>query len=282
MSDVNAKDKLLGKDASAPIIEQSKEELEKTLKEEERIEIERLFEERVQAEVQRRLQNVFEEKVQQEVQKRKNLDVLNTSRVAIMVPVGSEYVHIRWATQLFNLARQVPSNTEFLPIGQYGVDQARQRAANMFMGLPGDFTHLLFLDTDIVPSDFALTNLLQDNKDIVSGIYANSLHTGLAAWVNEQPLQLPALVQANRVDPLVEADKVGMGLCLIKREVFKRLTSVDQPWFFYKVDEVGPHSEDFYFFSLLKRLNLKTYIDMRVQGLHMKPAIVAPNGQVSL
>jgi len=264
MSDV--KDKLLNKEPAPPVIEQSKEELEKTLKEEERVE----------------LQKLFDQRVQEEVAKRRNLDVLNTSRVVIMTPMGSEYLHNRWAFQLWNLQRQSPPNTEFIPVGQYGVDQSRQRAANMFMGMPADFTHLLFLDSDIIPSDFAITNLLQDNKDIVSGIYANSLHTGLAAWINEQPLQLPQLVQTNKVDPLVEVDKVGMGLCLIKREVFKRLVSVDQPWFYYKVDEIGPHSEDFYFFSLLKRIGVKVYIDIRVQGLHMKPSVVAPSGQVSL
>ncbi len=68
---------------------------------------------------------------------------------------------MRWAFQLWNLQRQAPANTEFVPVGHYGVDQARQRAANMFMGMPGDFTHLLLLDTDIIPSDFAIINLLQ-------------------------------------------------------------------------------------------------------------------------
>jgi hypothetical protein len=198
-----------------------------------------------------------------------------------MVPV-TDNINFRWAAQLWRLQRQSPANTEFFPVAQYGVAYARERCVDMFTKLPPDFTHMLFLDTDIIPSDYAVTTLLQDDKPIVSGIYANSLHTGLAAWQNEAALQLQQLQLANPFDPLIEVDKVGMGLCLIRRDVFKMMLSIDKPWFYYKVDESGPHSEDFFFFSLVRRLDIKPFIDLRVQCMHMKQAVVQPNGAVGL
>jgi len=248
-----------------PLIQQTKDELFESLKEEDKIAMKKLF----------------DQQLAQAIKEKKGVENLNKSRVAVMCPV-TEFINFRWVAQLWRLQRQSPPNTEFFPMAQYGVAYARERCVDQFCKLPPDFTHLLFIDTDIIPSDYALTTLLQDDKLIVSGIYANSLHTGLAAWNNEAALQYAQIQQTSPYDPLIQCDKVGMGFCLIHRDVFKMMLTIDKPWFFYKVDESGPHSEDFYFFSLVRRLGIKPFIDVRVQAMHMKGAVVNPNGGVGL
>jgi hypothetical protein len=230
--------------------------------------------EQFEAEIQRR--------VQETVQQKKNLDILNNSKVIIGIP-AQEKVDFRWATAFPKILNQggYPIKCDFIPAAQYGVAETRQKIVNQFMQIPGA-THLLFLDTDIIPSDFALTTLLQADKDIVSGCYYNSLYTGLAAWVGEQALDINLLRQQNPQDPLIQVDKVGLGLCLMKRDLFRKLQPMEQPWFYYRVNEGGPHSEDFYFLQLCLRAGVKPFIDLRVHGLHLKAAVVNPDKSITI
>ena len=176
--------------------------------------------------------------------------------------------------------QMVPPNSTFMYANRYGVAETREDLINQFLNAP-DFTHLLFVDTDVIPMEnHAVTTLLNDNLPVVSGIYFNSLYTGLAAWITEKPLTWQGI--QGLPNPLIEVDKCGAGFLLMKRDVFKLLVSEERPWFYYKMSGGDMMSEDFYFFySKLLKVGIKPFIDTRVRCQHLKTCLVNPDGQIA-
>lgn len=170
---------------------------------------------------------------------------------------------------------------------KYGIAQSREALLNQFNAIP-DATHLLFIDTDIIAPPYAVYTLLSamaadPNVEIISGVYFNSLFTGLSAWIDEKPM-VEAMFnpQNNNGNPVWKVDKCGFGFTLISKELMKKLLVVDKPLFYYKVSDGALHSEDFYFAAILKRMGIGIYVDSRVRCGHLKTMVIQPNGQATM
>ncbi len=187
------------------------------------------------------------------------------------------------------LQKQLPPNTQISVENRYGIAQSREAIINNF--IKSNCTHLLFLDTDIMPvENHGITTLINDtllNPKIymVTGCYYNSLYTGLAAWKDGAPLNFndPNNIINTSKDPVIEVDTTGMGLYVFKRELFDLIEDMDRPLFFYKILEGNTmQSEDFYFQKRLSgKYGIKPYIDNRVTALHIKRCKINVKGQVS-
>jgi hypothetical protein len=202
-------------------------------------------------------------------------------RLGIAIP-ATPVVDWRWSFWFSQLRMQFPTAL-IMADNKYGIAQSREALMNQFNAIP-DMTHMLFLDTDIIAPDYAVYTLLADNLDIVSGIYWNSLFTGNSAWIDEKPLDIRTFNAQNMnvSNPLIKVDKSGFGFTLISKELMKKLLVVERPLFYYKISDGALHSEDFYFASILKRLNIPIYVDLRVVCQHIKNMVVQGNGQVGL
>jgi hypothetical protein len=200
-------------------------------------------------------------------------------RVAVAVP-ATQHVDIRWHANFARIISMCPPGSGQFYANRYGVAETREDLINQFLNMP-DFTHLLFYDTDVIPMEnHAVATLLNDNLPVVSGIYFNSLYTGLAAWVQEKPLTWAAV--QGLPNPIIEVDKCGAGFLLMKRDVFKLLVSEERPWFYYKMSGGDMMSEDFYFFySKLLKVGIKPFVDTRVRCQHLKTCMVNPDGTVA-
>lgn len=204
-------------------------------------------------------------------------------KLAILTPIYP-LVDCRWALAFPKFLQQIPPNSFHFADWRYGVGESREALLHTAMVSVPDLTHILFLDGDVIPDDTAVFNLFQHPEvDIVAGIYFNSLLTGMAAWKNEQALKLQDLV--GRENPLLEVDKVGIGLCLFKASVFRFLDEKqeERPFFFYKLDARANQmmSEDFYFFKKLEKYGIKPHIDLRARCMHLKTVGLLPEGAVS-
>ena len=168
--------------------------------------------------------------------------------------------------------------TTFFGDWHYGVAESREFLYDTAIRSVPDLTHLVFLDSDILPAPNVMKLLIEDNKPIVSGIYFNSLLTGLNAWKDEKALDMKTAYP----DPVVEVDKVGMGICLMKKQIFDVLKEEPRPLFFYKIDTMNAKmlSEDFVFFEKLKKYGIKPFVDLRAQCLHIKSFPVNPDGSI--
>lgn len=221
--------------------------------------------------------------------------VINGKPVRLMIGIpATPLTDWRWTFQYSQMRVQYPT-AMIAADNKYGIAQSREAILNQFNAVP-DATHLLFVDTDIMPPDYAVYTLLADmanpDVEIVSGIYYNSLFTGLAAWIDEHPLCLPNNIVPNAIpitnltnnntNPLIKVDKFGFGFTLITKELMKKLLVVDRPLMYYKISDGALHSEDFYFAAILKRLGVNMYVDVRVQCGHIKNMMIHCNGQATM
>ena len=206
-----------------------------------------------------------------------------TQKVAICIPTMIT-VDARWALNLPKVLGTAPPNSTFFAEWRYGVAETRESLYHTAMKSVPDLTHVFYYDADIIPiTDFPIQTLLQDNKQIVSGVYWNSLYTGVAAWKDEKPINMAE----QRNSPLIECDKVGFGMTLISIDVFKTLIEADEPrpFFKYVIDTKTNSlmSEDFYFLTqLCAKHGIKPFLDTRVQAMHLKNLGILPNGQVQV
>jgi len=186
----------------------------------------------------------------------------------ILVPTKGS-VHVYWMLAYENLEK--PPGTMYAMEWRYGVPETRERL--VFQALQDkECTHIFFLDDDVIPPANALTELLKHDLPIVSGIYFNSLKSGVSAWVGDKTI---ALEQPTR---LVGVDKAALGCCLIKREVFEKL---ERPWFMFRIEENLVESEDFYFFDRVKKAQIPLYVDMVVKCGHIRVWQIDAEGKLA-
>jgi hypothetical protein len=120
---------------------------------------------------------------------------------------------------------------------------------------------LLFLDSDMTFPRETLTRLMSWNKDIVCASYVKRAyphHTvgSLVARPGDE-VGKPALVETNG---LYEMEKIGLGVCLIKMEVFKKLP---RPWFGHEFRS-GSNAmvgEDIFWCHNVRKLGYRIWID---------------------
>lgn len=210
------------------------------------------------------------------------------NRVVIGLPIRDPHntSAIWWQNSLLKLMSQAPPGTQYIMSSRYGVAESREEIVNQALVLPpvpglgSKVTHIFFLDSDIIPlQDNVINTMLSYKLPIVSGTYWNSLHTGINAWVNHQPVPLP------QPQSLVEVDDLGFGCVLIQREVFETLRDNNEPlpWFHYANSLNKQQSEDFYFLEKCShhKINgqtIKPVLDTNITCGHLRVMMMNVNG----
>lgn len=153
----------------------------------------------------------------------------------------------------------------FLSTNQIPIDSARNQLVSNFLVKSPDATHLLFWDDDIIPRPDALMKLWSHNKPIVSGLYFRKgpPHEPVMG------IKLTSPQGQEGFSPFVNwedgktysVDGVGMGFCLIRKDVFQ---AMEYPWFHF-----GQYSEDYTFCEKAKELGFKVLIDTSVILNHL-------------
>jgi hypothetical protein len=138
------------------------------------------------------------------------------------------------------------------------ITRARNYLVDEF--LRSDFTHLLFIDSDIHYNPQDVIAMLALDKDVIGGPYPKkSINWGNVAQAarnhpNMEPKELETLVgeyvfnvvkgtkQFQVTDPL-EVLEIGTGFMMVKREVFDKMKD-SYPMIHYKPDHVGQANFD--------------------------------------
>jgi len=197
--------------------------------------------------------------------------------VALGIPsLGTISMH--WAASFSDLCW--PMNygvAKFFVLGKAVAEARNEIVARALAWATGDdeITHLFFLDDDVLVGRSALPTLMSRHVPIVSGVYFNK---GSAC----EPLIFPASLGGT--DPFIP-DRFyrvwghGMGLTLIRMEVFRRMRDeldlgqdeFGNPMWFRTIRHesflCGKHeaalnqSEDLYFCELAEKLDIPRYID---------------------
>jgi len=142
-----------------------------------------------------------------------------------------------------------------------------------------NYTHMMWIDSDIILEPAHFQTLLNHDKNIVSGMYLMTNNKSFATVENwdEKVLEKDGYfhfmgeADVKEKDGLFEVDYTGFGFILIKRGVFE---SLDYPWFHALKIKIGPcednTSEDVSFCKLVKQKGYKIWVDPSVRVLHEK------------
>lgn len=211
---------------------------------------------------------------------------LGEPRVTIGMP-HRELTHMAWAIGLSNL--QKPPVTQMSLSKGTPWDVARNNIVRDARNSAS--THILFLDTDVVPPPEGLMRLLNQNQPLISGLYYCRHRTTLdistlpvavpptpAMWVDNGDGAYAPIVKWN--DGLVQCNVVGAGFLLVHMSVFDRLDDkLDRKGNYFKWtsgitdEEYCEHmpgvSEDFFFCRLVQQIGIPIVVDTGVKCTHM-------------
>lgn len=97
-----------------------------------------------------------------------------------------------------------------------------------------NWTHVFFIDSDIVPPQDALKKMLELDADIATGVYPLFMSTGVFWSVSDKNDDWIPIIKDLPKEP-VETKSCGGGCLLIRREV---LVDIKWPWFKTEYQEI--------------------------------------------
>lgn len=146
-----------------------------------------------------------------------------------------------------------------------------------------DYTHLMWIDNDIIFTPQQFQKLIDYDKDIVSGVYlmANQIQYATVKDWDEEVFQKQGSFHFLTPDELkektelIEVAYTGLGFMLIKKGVFESLT---YPWFKPTFHTMGGltdfASEDVSFCLRVREKGYKIYIDPQMRVGHEKKVVL--------
>lgn len=159
----------------------------------------------------------------------------------------------------------------------HGQSPAQNRNVMIQNALDDNATHVFFIDDDVLIPKDSLFRLLAHDKDIVSGLY-------LMRNFPHQPIAMDVALSDNRcrfkfLQPdekgLVEVVNFGLGCCLIKTEVFKKMQA---PWI--TIGQLNPQewNDDIEFFNRCReKYGFRLWLDLDVRAGHMCTTTLWPH-----
>lgn len=148
----------------------------------------------------------------------------------------------------------------------------------VFEGQHPDYTHILWIDSDIQFSIEDFTHLMDDNQPIVSGYYTIADGKGNACILEEGGEKGKSYMNLTEIESrteLIELSHCGFGFVLIQKGVFETIPS---PYFLdQKVEKANITAyvgEDVAFCVKAKAAGFKIWADPRVRVYHYKSFLI--------
>ena len=161
-------------------------------------------------------------------------------------------------------------------VAPHGQSPARNRNIAIQEGLKNGFDYMFFIDDDVMLRPDSMRRLYEHDVDIVTALYymRNFPHTPIIFnHVDEIGRAATHYLQPSD-SGLIEILGAGLGACLIKMDVFRK---VQAPW--VRLGELEPDHwcDDLGFFRRCRDAGFKLYCDLDVRAGHVASAIVWPN-----
>lgn len=190
------------------------------------------------------------------------LDKLRQNKIFVATPMYGGMAHglyVKSALDLQNVMTKYGIETKFsFLFNESLITRARNYLVDEF--LRTDFTHLLFIDSDIHYDAQDILALMALDKDVIGGPYPkkaiNWKNVAEAArkYPNLDPRELETLVgdyvfnavkgtKSFSVTEPLEVMEIGTGYMMVKREVFDKMKEA-YPMIHYKPDHVGQANFD--------------------------------------
>ena len=156
-----------------------------------------------------------------------------------------------------------------------GTNVAKQRNVGVKGFLKTDFTHLFFVDSDMILPKNALIKLLSTDKDVITGLYFQKKEPFFPIIGKKSGDKLEWLVGYPQ-NSIIDVEYCGMGCCLIKRNVLEvmlpKLDVIGElPQFFSYANNL---SEDIFFCDKAMDSGFKIFCDTSVKCGHIRQSVV--------
>lgn len=181
--------------------------------------------------------------------------------VAILVPARDTVM----TSFAYDLARAMSFHTattddRVLLYTSHGTLIASQRMELARQALEEKADHLLWLDSDMRFPKETIGHLILRDKPIVAANYATRRMPVKPVAMRDARGQIERVYTGPESEGLEAVDYVGMGVMMVKREVFEK---VEQPWFAIPYSTVGNHyiGEDVFFCRKAKEAGYETLVD---------------------
>ena len=181
--------------------------------------------------------------------------------VAILVPARDTVM----TSFAYDLARAMSFHTattddRVLLYTSHGTLIASQRMELARQALEEKADYLLWLDSDMRFPKETIGHLILRDKPIVAANYATRRMPVKPVAMRDARGQIERVYTGPESEGLEAVDYVGMGVMMVKREVFEK---VEQPWFAIPYSTVGNHyiGEDVFFCRKAKEAGYETLVD---------------------
>ncbi|UCD76058.1 MAG: hypothetical protein JSV91_03870 [Phycisphaerales bacterium] len=165
-------------------------------------------------------------------------------------------IHSRTVEAALAICAGHAQGASFRTVRAHPTDRCRNICGHMFLDSP--HSHLLFLDSDVVPPHDCLEVMLAANRPLVCGVYPLQLDDELCASVARKLGPDTYGFLHDFPDEPFEADAAGLGCCLIAREV---LAQMEEPWFQFVARPDGHQTgEDIYFFEKCAAIGIRLLV----------------------
>lgn len=119
-------------------------------------------------------------------------------------------------------------------------------------------SHVMFIDSDIEFPPESIQKLIEDDRDIVGGLYPRRQYP-YRPTINKVDGDRLIVPSSYPKDRLFETDAVGTGFMLVKTSVFKKLG--DPPYFKIQQFHGKQIRDDVYFCITARRKGFKVWVD---------------------
>lgn len=193
------------------------------------------------------------------------------NRIVIGVPTAEFARQAKFYDYLFALDKPDRTTVSLA----HGQSPAHNRNAIIDSALEVNATHVFFVDDDLLIPQDTLTRLLAHDKDIVSGLYLtrNFPHAPIAMDIALTDGSCRFKFLKSGETGLVEAVNFGLGCCLIKTDVFRKM---EKPWI--RLGQLNPQewNDDIEFFNRARHSGYQLWLDLDVRCGHMATVAIWP------
>jgi len=182
-------------------------------------------------------------------------------RLAICVP-ARDHIHSRCSYSLYNLSKNLSEfglkHKLFLSPGTLIANQRHQLVKS---AQDWNASHIMFIDSDIEFNTEDVTQLIEFNENIVGAAYSKRVEPFIpTAWYDINDWNTYVRFSDLRENH-IKVQAMALGFCLIKTEVFSRLS---EPWFLLGFKQGQYTGEDIEFFRSCNEANIDIWLDVKV------------------
>ncbi|KKK72141.1 hypothetical protein LCGC14_2906870 [marine sediment metagenome] len=135
--------------------------------------------------------------------------------------------------------------------------------------LKGTWSHLFFIDDDIRPPEHVIDTLLGYEKQVICANYLLFLDGHLHPAAYKKAKDTYESYCMGEIG-MKEVDAIGLGACLIEREVIEKAMAKDCFTFEYDEDGYLSKGEDITFSECVKKLGYPIHYDFNTMCRHVK------------